>query len=344
MKDTKKKFDWPKISVIIPTRGIKNHPFYDSEKYVKACLDSVFKQDYPKDKLEVIVVDGGSTDRTLKIAKSYPVKILHNKKKLAEPAKTLGFKHATGELFFYLDSDAELVSSKWFKKIVTPLIREPELAGSFTRYLPNKEQKAINRYLSFNPLQLWGMLSFLLPSIRQATIREEKDYKVIHVGKDESPPTGICMFRKKLLDKIIKNPDTFVYVDVAIPLQLAKLGYDKLAYVEDAGLYHRRNTLKRELQRQKRDVTVTYLPFVGKRDFDYVDFSNPVDLLKIVSWVIWVNLLIPSLLIGIYKSIKFRDLAGMLELPVNLLLTDYIVYLFLSDPHGRKLIKKVLFR
>ncbi len=333
---------WPKVSVIIPTRGIKNHPFYDSEKYVKKCLDSVFKQDYPKNKLEVFIVDGGSTDRTLEIAKKYPVKILHNKKKLAEPAKTLGFKHSTGEFFFYLDSDAELVSRHWFKKIVGPLIEDSKLAGSFTRYLPNKRQKPLNRYLSFNPLQLWSMLAFLLPSIGSATIRKEKDYDVIKVALDKSPPTGICLYRKKLLDKVIKDPDTFIYVDIAIPLQLAELGHDKLAYVESAGLYHRRNTLKREVQRQKRDVTVTYLPVIGKRKFNYVDFENPVDLMRIFGWIVWVNLLIPSLIVGIYKSVKYRDWAGMYELPTNFILTNYIIYLFLTDPKGRRLIRNVV--
>lgn len=334
--------NYPKISIIIPTRGIKNDPFFDSEKHVKACLDSVFKQDYPKNKIEVFIVDGGSTDRTLEIARKYPVKILHNKKKLAEPAKTLGFKHSTGSFFFYLDSDAALVSSRWFKKIIKPLLKEPQLAGSFTRYLPNKKQKPLNRYLSFNPLQLWSMLAFFLPSIEKATIRKERGYDVIKVALDKSPPTGICLYRKKFLDKLIKNPDTFNYVDVAIPLQLAELGHNKLAYVEDAGLYHRRSSFKREVQRQKRDVTVTYLPVVGKRKFDYIDFNNPIDVLKIIAWVLWVNLLIPSLVVGIYKTIKYKDFAGMYELPTNFILTNYIIYLFLTDKNGRKLIKRII--
>ena len=54
----------PKISIVIPA--------YNEEKNIKECIDSVFESDYRKDKIEVIVVDDGSTDNTLNIAKRYP--------------------------------------------------------------------------------------------------------------------------------------------------------------------------------------------------------------------------------------------------------------------------------
>ena len=58
----------PFISVILPVRN--------EEKYIRACVDSVFAQDYPADKMEVIFVDGCSSDRTVEILremqKDYP--------------------------------------------------------------------------------------------------------------------------------------------------------------------------------------------------------------------------------------------------------------------------------
>lgn len=327
----------PKVSIIIPT--------YNSQDYIKACLDSIYKQNYPKNKLEVIIVDSiATTDDTVKIAKKYPVKIIKNPKRLAEPAKTLGFKHATGELFFYLDSDAELVSKNWFKMVVAPFMANDQIAGSFTRYMPNKKQNAFNRYVSYNSLQLWSMLAFFLPSIKDATISRAKSYDIVKINLDKSPPVGICMYRKKLLDKIIKDPDTYNYVDIAIPLELAELGFDKFAYTKKAGLYHKRAGLIKELKRQKRDVAVTYLPVIGTRKYNYIDFKSPRDLLKVILWVIYVNLIIPSSLVGIYKSIKYKDIAGLYELPTNFLLTNYVIYLFLTEQSGRRLLKKILLR
>jgi len=44
-------------------------PAYNSGKYIKPCLNSIFKIDYPKKDYEVIIVDGGSKDKTLEIIK-----------------------------------------------------------------------------------------------------------------------------------------------------------------------------------------------------------------------------------------------------------------------------------
>jgi len=46
--------DFPLVSIIIPCRN--------EEKYISKCLDSIIAQDYPRDKLEVLVVDGRSED------------------------------------------------------------------------------------------------------------------------------------------------------------------------------------------------------------------------------------------------------------------------------------------
>ena len=68
----------PLVSVIIPCRN--------EEKYIVKCLDSIVSQDYPKENLEVLVVDGMSEDGTKEIiqdySKKYPfIKLLENPKK-----------------------------------------------------------------------------------------------------------------------------------------------------------------------------------------------------------------------------------------------------------------------
>jgi glycosyltransferase involved in cell wall biosynthesis len=50
-----------KISIIIP--------IYNEEKYIAKCLDSIIKSDFDKDKIEVLLVDGGSSDKTVEIIK-----------------------------------------------------------------------------------------------------------------------------------------------------------------------------------------------------------------------------------------------------------------------------------
>ena len=58
--------DLPFVSVVIPV--------YNEERYIEACLASVLGQDYPAERYEVIIADGGSTDRTRVIVESTAVR------------------------------------------------------------------------------------------------------------------------------------------------------------------------------------------------------------------------------------------------------------------------------
>lgn len=90
----------PKVSVIIPV--------YNTEKYLRQCLDSVVNQTL-KD-IEIICVDDGSTDGSLDILKEYASKderfiILEQKNQGAGPARNKGLEIAKGEYLSFLDSD-----------------------------------------------------------------------------------------------------------------------------------------------------------------------------------------------------------------------------------------------
>ena len=55
----------PQISVIVVTKN--------EEKNISTCLESLLAQDCPKDRYEIIVVDGASTDKTQDICRRYPI-------------------------------------------------------------------------------------------------------------------------------------------------------------------------------------------------------------------------------------------------------------------------------
>jgi cellulose synthase/poly-beta-1,6-N-acetylglucosamine synthase-like glycosyltransferase len=63
---SKKKF--PKVSFVIPA--------LNAENFLPSCIISIRTQHYPQNKIEILIVDGGSTDRTLEIAKKYNAVIL----------------------------------------------------------------------------------------------------------------------------------------------------------------------------------------------------------------------------------------------------------------------------
>ena len=90
----------PVISVLIPT--------YNSAKTIKMTLESIRKQSYPQNRIQIIVVDGGSNDSTLTIAKRYGCEIVNNPKTDIVNAEFLGYKKATGKYLVGLAPDEVL--------------------------------------------------------------------------------------------------------------------------------------------------------------------------------------------------------------------------------------------
>ncbi len=91
------------ISVIIPCRN--------EENFIKDCLDSIVQQDYQKDMMEVLVVDGMSDDTTADIVRTYEkkytfIKLFSNPKKIVPTALNIGIKNALGDIIIRVDSHA----------------------------------------------------------------------------------------------------------------------------------------------------------------------------------------------------------------------------------------------
>ncbi len=84
-----------KASIVIPA--------YNEEDCIKRCIEAVLNQNH-KD-LEVILVDDGSTDRTVNIAKEYSIKIVKGKHEGNSAAKNLGWKKAKGNIVIFIDAD-----------------------------------------------------------------------------------------------------------------------------------------------------------------------------------------------------------------------------------------------
>ena len=95
---------FPFVSVVIPA--------YNEQRYIADCLNSVFAQDYPAHLMQVIVVDGNSTDSTARIVRSeYPqVTLLENPKRIVPISMNLGIRAAEGEYIVRLDVHAQYPS------------------------------------------------------------------------------------------------------------------------------------------------------------------------------------------------------------------------------------------
>ncbi len=109
----------PLITVIMPT--------YNSQRTIEKALQSIRMQSIAAERLEILVIDGGSTDATLEIAKKYGAVILQNPHRLPEPAKWIGLQQAQGKYAMWQDSDEELLAPDQLEKRLIFLDQHPEV-------------------------------------------------------------------------------------------------------------------------------------------------------------------------------------------------------------------------
>ena len=117
-------------------------PIYQEEKYISKCIDSMLSQDYPKDNLEIILVDGMSKDRTREIVATYTAKypfirMIDNPERIAPCAMNRGIKEAKGDVIMRLDAHV-YYPKNYFSLLVEKLNELPgaENVGALCNTLP----------------------------------------------------------------------------------------------------------------------------------------------------------------------------------------------------------------
>lgn len=107
--------DYYEVSIIIPT--------YNEERFIKTCLDSIYEQSFSMDKMEVLVIDGMSNDRTIQIVKKEieagraNIRLLENPKRIQASAINIGIQASTGEYIVRMDAHS-IYDCEYVKKCV----------------------------------------------------------------------------------------------------------------------------------------------------------------------------------------------------------------------------------
>lgn len=223
---------------------------FNSERTLGRCLDSVRKQVYPQDRIELIIADGGSKDKTLKIAESYGAKVYHVNPSLqsAEYNKSIGIKYAKNELILMLDHDNVMTHNKWLQNMVKPFLDHPEIVGSETlRYHYDKNTSLIDRYFALygagDPI-VWYLgradrLSYMFDRYNLAGHTVDKgNYYDVTFQNNNIPTIGANGFfvrRATLIHYAQTQPGK--YFDMDVNVDLIKHGFTHYAFVKE-GILH----------------------------------------------------------------------------------------------------------
>lgn len=212
-----------KFSVIIAN--------YNGEKYLLDCLTSVFKTDYPK--FEVIIVEDGSTDGSLKIIddfqQKYSFTLIQNIKNIGlVKSRNKAIKKASGDILVFLDNDTS-VDKNWLTGFAKTFNKDKSIAAAQSIILDFKKRDTIqeigmklNPYTGFgNPLgrgeKNFGQFSNLQEiialgaclAVRKEVAKKIKgfDEMLFHYTDDLDFSWRIWILGKR----IVSSPNTYIY-------------------------------------------------------------------------------------------------------------------------------------
>lgn len=129
------------VSIIIAT--------FNSQKILPETLRAIANQSYPRDRIEILIVDGGSKDQTREIAIQYGCRVLDNPKTEPISAKLIGMQNATGDYILFLDHDEVMESKDSIAGKVKAICENPDchvVLGS--GYRRPRGYPLINQYIS----------------------------------------------------------------------------------------------------------------------------------------------------------------------------------------------------
>ena len=208
----------PGVSIIVTT--------FNSEPTLDECLRSILEMDYPKQLLEVIVIDGGSTDATIERAKAYPVKLVFSQ--LNPPAAyNLVLKNVENDIIGLIDSDAK-VEKEWLKKLVKHL-NDPKVAGASGTVETWNKDNLVPRVIGFELNYRYRRLPNTVERVATMNLLLKKKVTMEIGGFDEVLSTQY---------------------DTDIGARLAQAGY-RIAFDSEAICYHfHRSTLRAFFKQQ----------------------------------------------------------------------------------------------
>jgi len=277
------------ISVVMAT--------FNSARTIERALDSVRNQNYPQDKIEIIIADGGSTDNTLQIVKKYKTRVIKVPTHLqnAEYNKGVGVNAARNEILFLLDHDNILPHNEWFKKMITPFLRHKEIVGvEPLRFHYDPTMTVLDRYFALlggnDPvayyLQKDSHLSWAYDTYN--LVGKSKDmgeYYLVQFDSEKIPAlggNGAAIRRTLLLKEANADPDHFYHIDVHV--DLIQKGFNTYALFKDSIIHLSNNKVIPFLLRRKYFIEKYHFEDSSKRRYSV--YEPKKDRLKLMMYVI----------------------------------------------------------
>lgn len=310
-------------------------PTLNSEATMYDCIASIDKLDYPRNLIKMFIMDDGSTDSTLKIAKRFSFcKVFNVRTSGPEEATAIGFNLATSEYVVNFSSDNVIPDRKWLRRMLKPLQSNKTLIASESlNYQYVRSDKLLNRYFA-----LFGMndpVAFYLKKRDRRTHYESGwhlptplirhgSYYETSFTKENMPTLGANGFviRTKIIQKVTKDTKKFSHIDSCI--DLLNLGYSHYAFVKTTLWHKSGESLFNYFYKRRRYALELY--FKKKHFRRYHLYYPAKDRAKLILYVIYSLTGIEPLIRSIRGYMVIQDFAWFLH-PVICFLTTVNYFL-----------------
>ncbi|MDD4135684.1 MAG: glycosyltransferase family 2 protein [Candidatus Shapirobacteria bacterium] len=278
------------VSFIIPT--------LNAASVLETCLKSIKKQNLKN--YEIIVVDGGSTDNTLKIAKKYHAKIFKNPLKTAEAGKAIGVKKATGKYIALIDSDNILPTKNWLQTNIDILEKDSQLIGTEPiRFTYRTKAGFIERYSALigvnDPYAFvtgvydrQNFINFKWTGLKIDQIDKNQYIKITLKPNSSIPTIGAngTIFRTDFLRNNLKSDYLF---DIDILAEFLNKNKKPTFFAKvKQGIIHTfcESSIKKFIRKQNRRIT-DYYYYQNLRQFNW-NQTNKSGILKFIFYTILI--------------------------------------------------------
>lgn len=240
----------PDVSIVVPV--------YNGETYLEEVLISVFSQKTAF-RFEVIVIDSGSTDKSLEIIEKYPVRLHKIPKNEFGHGRTrnLGAKLGAGKYVIFLTQDATPASDYWLENLVKVLADDDWAIGSYSRQLPRPD---------CNPMEMRDITYGAPPisMVKKVDFRDEFQKKVYENHYQQFivfSDVSSCI-RKDIFDIMPFDEKILMVEDQEWCKRAIEAGY-KVIYESSSAVYHSHNHSLKSAYKRHYDYGASLKKFTG---------------------------------------------------------------------------------
>lgn len=312
----------------LPSISIVSCTYNANLKLFEQVLKALRSQNYPKKLIEHIVMDAGSTNGTIELAKEYGCKVYMHPELLEEEQAraSLGFKKAKGEILLIIQSDNLITSKNWVRRMVQPFLENKNIFCTYTdHYSYKKNMSATTRYGALIGANDPLISPFFLDKIEKipmtverynkgTIVSENKDYYVVKFNKDDwIPPLGDNgqMVLRSVMNRVNKNPEEYLHLDTFA--RMFDLGYDTCGVVKSSVIHVITPDIIRFVTRRIQLKERFFDKRRGKRRYLIFDYTSRKDRLNLIRYIIFSVTILPTLFQSIRGYFKIRDNAWFLH-------------------------------